>query len=90
MKAPSPELFLHGLDVGVRGGHDGHDQDLARGEPERPLAGEVLAQDCDEAFEAAEDCAVDHYRAGAAGGEGFAVVFLGCFGVGGVGDVGWD
>jgi hypothetical protein len=49
---------------------DGTDNDLARREPERPLAGKVLAQDGREALDAAGHGAVDHDRAGATGGQG--------------------
>jgi hypothetical protein len=49
---------------------DGNDNDLARREPERPLAGKVLAQNGREALDAAGHGAVDHDGAGAAGGQG--------------------
>jgi hypothetical protein len=39
------EDLLHLLSIIVDRGHDGHNQDLARAHPERPLAGKVLSQD---------------------------------------------
>ena len=85
-------LHLEHVVVGSR--HDGHDEDLARTEPEGPFAGEVFGQDGDEALETAIDGSVDHYGSSAARAElfgecsrlfGFGVgVFLfggfGCFG----------
>lgn len=47
-----------------------NDNDLARREPKRPLAGKVLAQDGGEALDAASHGAVDHDGARAAGGQG--------------------
>ncbi len=55
-----PEDLLHLEHVVVDGRHDGDHKDLARAEPERPLAGKVLGQDGDEAFEATVDGPVDH------------------------------
>jgi len=48
---------------------DGDDKDLARRQPEGPLAGEVLAQNGREALDRASHGAVDHDRASAARGQ---------------------
>mmetsp|Transcript_18040 Transcript_18040/g.39406 ORF Transcript_18040/g.39406 Transcript_18040/m.39406 type:complete len:245 (+) Transcript_18040:158-892(+) len=64
MEARLPAHRLHRQRVlgGVVG--DGHDHDLAGGEPEGPFPGEVLGEDGDHALHAAHDGAVDDHGLG--------------------------
>ena len=71
-----------GVVVGV--GDDGRHHCLDRREPEREAAGVLLDQDAEEAFEAAEDGAVQHDRAVA------GAVLADIFGVEAFGQVGVD
>lgn len=60
------ENRLQLLDVVVDSRHDGHNQNLTRADPERPLATEVLNQNSKETLETADDSTVDDNRAGTA------------------------
>ena len=62
---------------------------MARGQPEGPFPAEVLSEDGDEALERALDGAMNHNRAGTAGGDGAAVILLSDWrGEGGIGRAG--
>ena len=59
----SPQGSLHLLSVLHAGGVHGDDDGLARAQPERPLALEVLQQDGEGALHGSQNGTVDHHRA---------------------------
>lgn len=63
----STQQLLQFLNVVVHGRHDGNNKDLARAEPEWPLATEVLDQDTQESLETADDGTMDDDGASTAG-----------------------
>lgn len=67
MEALLAQLLGHLLGIVQEAHADGDDDDLARRQPERPLAGKVLGENGREALDAAGHGAVDHDRSGAAG-----------------------
>ena len=77
-----PEDLLHLLGVVVDSRHDRDDKNLARADPEGPLASEVLRNDTEETLETANDGTVNDNGAGTAGtgvsrlGLGFLASFL--------------
>lgn len=61
------ENTLQLLDVVVHSGHDRHDENLSRAEPERPLSAKVLNKNTQESLERTDNSSVDNNGAGTAG-----------------------
>ena len=61
MEASFPEFLIHFVAVVLCLLGHWADNDLPRGEPERPLACQVLGQDSNEALEGPKDGSMDHH-----------------------------